>query len=139
MTDNLTFLSRMAIEIIHIKFVSTHAEFLIKLKIAEWSNVKEITNMSTSEVVVIESTSIDSITTTSEVLIFVREHLRCLYYLDILKKFLLLQRKHSKCMYAKCLNFPCFIKKNWLHACTRVDLHKKIELINCHLWWYMKT
>ena len=95
--------------------------------------------MSTSEVVVIESISIDSITTTAEVLIFVRERLRCLYYLDILKKFLLLQRKHSNCEYAKCLNFPCFIKKiGCMHAPGLTSI-KNIELINCHLWWYMKT
>ena len=52
--------------------------------------------MSKSEAVVIES-------------IEVRELLRFLFYLDILNKLLLLQRKHSKYMYAKCLNFPCFI------------------------------
>ena len=61
--------------------------------------------MSTSEVVVIESTE-------------VRELLRFLCYLDILNKFLLLQHKHSKYMYAKCLNFLCFIKKiGCMHAC----------------------
>ena len=47
----------------------------------------------------------------------VRELLCFLFYLDVLNKVLLLQRKHSKCMYAKFLNFPCFILKNWLHAC----------------------
>ena len=52
--------------------------------------------MSKSESVVIES-------------IEVRELLRFLFYLDILNKLSLLQRKHSKYMYAKCLNFPCFI------------------------------
>ena len=58
--------------------------------------------MSKSEAVVIES-------------IEVRELLRFLFYLDILNKFSLLQRKHSKYMYAKCLNFPCFI--TYLAAC----------------------
>ena len=58
--------------------------------------------MSKSEAVVIES-------------IEVRELLRFLFYLDILKKLSLLQRKHSKYMYARCLNFPCFI--NYLAAC----------------------
>ena len=59
-------------------------------------------NMSKSEAVVIES-------------IEVRELLRFLFYLDILNKFWLLQRKHSKYMYARCLNFPCFI--TYLAAC----------------------
>ena len=60
--------------------------------------------MSRSEAVVIES-------------IEVREHLRCLFYLDILNKLLLLQCKHSKYMYARCLNFPCFITKfSCMHA-----------------------
>ena len=58
--------------------------------------------MSKSEAVVIES-------------IEVRELLRFLFYLDILNKLSLLQRKHSKYMYAKCLNFPCFI--TYLDAC----------------------
>ena len=58
--------------------------------------------MSKSEEVVIES-------------IEVRELLRFLFYLDILNKLSLLQRKHSKYMYAKCLNFPCFI--TYLAAC----------------------
>ena len=58
--------------------------------------------MSKSEAVVIES-------------IEVRELLRFLFYLDILNKLSLLQRKHSKYMYAKCLNFPCFI--TYLAAC----------------------
>ena len=58
--------------------------------------------MSKSEAVVIES-------------IEVQELLRFLLYLDILNKLSLLQRKHSKYMYARCLNFPCFI--NYLAAC----------------------
>ena len=58
--------------------------------------------MSKSEAVVIES-------------IEVRELLRFLFYLDILNKLSVLQRKHSKYMYAKCLNFPCFI--TYLAAC----------------------
>ena len=58
--------------------------------------------MSKSEAVVIES-------------IEVRELLRFLFYLDILNELSLLQRKHSKYMYAKCLNFPCFI--TYLAAC----------------------
>ena len=58
--------------------------------------------MSKSEAVVIES-------------IEVRELLRFVFYLDILNKLSLLQRKHSKYMYAKCLNFPCFI--TYLAAC----------------------
>ena len=58
--------------------------------------------MSKSEAVVIES-------------IEVRELLRFLFYLDILNKLSLLLRKHSKYMYAKCLNFPCFI--TYLAAC----------------------
>ena len=44
----------------------------------------------------------------------VRELLRFLLYLDILSKLSLLQRKHSKCMYARFLNFRCFI--NYLTA-----------------------
>ena len=62
--------------------------------------------MRKSEVVVIES-------------IEVRELLRFLFYLNILNKFLLLQRKHSKYMYARYLNFPCFIKSlaACMHAC----------------------
>ena len=61
--------------------------------------------MNRSEAVVIES-------------IGVREHLRFLFYLDILNKFLLLQCKHSKYMYARSLNFPCFIKylAAYMHA-----------------------
>ena len=58
--------------------------------------------MSKSEAVVIES-------------IELRELLRFPIYLDILSKLSLLQRKHSKYMYAKCLNFLCFI--NYLAAC----------------------
>ena len=58
--------------------------------------------MSKSEAVVIES-------------IEVRELLRFLFSFDILNKLSLLQRKHSKYMYAKCLNFPCFI--TYLAAC----------------------
>ena len=58
--------------------------------------------MSKSEAVVIES-------------IEVRELLHFLFYLEILNKLSLLQRKHSKYMYAKCLNFPCFI--TYLSAC----------------------
>ena len=53
---------------------------------------------SNSELVVIESME-------------VREHLRFLDYIDILNRFLLLQRKYSKYVYAKCLNFPYFIKE----------------------------
>ena len=58
--------------------------------------------MSKSEAVVMES-------------IEVRELLRFLFYLDILNKLSLLQCKHSKYMYAKCLNFPSFI--TYLAAC----------------------
>ena len=48
----------------------------------------------------------------------VPEHLRFQFYLDILNKLLLLQGKHSKYMYARCLNFPCFIKylAAYMHA-----------------------
>ena len=53
--------------------------------------------MSKSETVVIES-------------IEVQELLRFLFYIDILNKLLLLLCMHSKYMYARCLNFPCFIK-----------------------------
>ena len=61
--------------------------------------------MSRSEAVMIES-------------IEGRELLRFLFYLDILNKLLLLQRKPSKYMYARCLNFPCFIKylAAYMHA-----------------------
>ena len=66
-------------------------------------NVKEIANMRMSEALVVES-------------IEVREFLRFLFNLVILNKLvLLLQCKHSKYMYARCLNFPCFI--NYLAAC----------------------
>ena len=44
----------------------------------------------------------------------VRELLRFLYYLAILNKLLLQQRKQSKYMYAKCLNFSCSL--NILHV-----------------------
>ena len=61
--------------------------------------------MSRSEAVVIES-------------IEVPEHLRFLFYIDILNKFLLLQCKHSKYMYARCLNFSMFYKVfGCIHAC----------------------
>ena len=61
--------------------------------------------MSNSEVVVVESAE-------------VRELLRFQTYLEIVNKLLLLQQKLSKYMYAKCQNFPCFIKHldAWLHA-----------------------
>ena len=39
------------------------------------------------------------------------------YYLDILDKLLQLQKKHSKYMFAKCPNFPCFMKIGYMHAC----------------------
>ena len=58
--------------------------------------------MSKSDAVVIE-------------LIVLRELLHFLFYLDILNELSLLQREHSKYMYARCLNFPCFI--NYLAAC----------------------
>ena len=48
----------------------------------------------------------------------VRELLSFLFYLDIFNKLSLLQRKHLKYMYAKCLNFPCFI--TYLVACIHV-------------------
>ena len=51
-------------------------------------------------------------------LIEVRELLRFLFYIDILRKLLLLQCKHSKYMYVRCLNFPCFI--TYLAACMHV-------------------
>ena len=61
--------------------------------------------MSNSEVLVTES-------------IKVRELLRFLYYLDILNKLLLLQRKHSKKIYHKGLNFLRFLNKfSCMHAC----------------------
>ena len=65
--------------------------------------------MSRSEAVVIESTEVG-------------ELLRFLFYLDLLNKLLLLQRKPSKYMYARCLNFPCFI--NYLAAF-------------CMFYWYV--
>ena len=40
-----------------------------------------------------------------------------LIYHEILSEFLLLQRKHSEHMYAKCLKFSCFSNKNGcMHA-----------------------
>ena len=48
-------------------------------------------------------------------LIELRERLRFLFYLNIYNKLLLLQQKHSKYMYARCVNFPSFIKS--LAAC----------------------
>ena len=51
----------------------------------------------------------------SEAVIEVRDILRFLFYLDILNKVFLVQCEHSKYMYARCLNFPCFI--NYLAAC----------------------
>ena len=75
--------------------------------------------MSRSEAVVIES-------------IEVRDHLRFLFYLDILKKLLLLQCKHSKYMYARCLNFPCFIKylAAYMHAFCMFYLYVSLGYIH---------
>ena len=58
----------------------------------------------------------------SEAVVFasieVQELLRFLFYRNILNKLLLLQRKHSKYMYARCLNSPEFLKKfGYLHEC----------------------
>ena len=74
--------------------------------------------MSKSEAVVIES-------------IEVRELLRVLFYFDILNKLSLLQRKHSKYMYAKCLNFPYFI--TYLAACMHAFcmFYLYVSLGNC--------
>ena len=74
--------------------------------------------MSKSEAVVIES-------------IEVRELLHFLFYLDILNKLSLLQRKHSKYMYAKCLNFSCFI--TYLAACMHAFcmFYLYVSLGNC--------
>ena len=60
----------------------------------------------------------------------VRELLRFLFYLDILKKHLLLQCKHSKYMYASCLNFPCFIKylAAYMHAFCMFYLYVSLGL-----------
>ena len=84
--------------------------------------------MSRSEAVVIES-------------IEVREHFRFLFYFDILNKLLLLQCKHSKYMYARCLNFPCFIKylAAYMHAFCMFYLYvslglcfqEKLENVKC--------
>ena len=74
----------------------------------DWINgqsVKEITNMSKSEKVVIVSLEM------SELLRF----LSYFSYFDILNKLSLLHCKHSKYIYGRCLNFPCFI--NYLTAC----------------------
>ena len=87
--------------------------------------------MSKSEAVVIES-------------IEVRELLRFLFYLDILNKLSLLQRKHSKYMYAKRLNFPCFI--TYLAACMHafclfylyVSLGKSNSLNYCTIFFSAK-
>ena len=101
-TDKLAIWPRITLEITQIKFMSTHANSLSSKKWINDQSVKKITNMSKSEAVVIES-------------IEVREMLSFLFYLDILNKLSLLQRKHSKYMYARCLNFPCFI--TYLVAC----------------------
>ena len=71
--------------------------------------------MSNAEVVVIEW-------------IDVRELLRLLYYFDILNKLLLLQRKHSKYLNAKCLKSSCFKKKfvACMHAFCMFNLHIQI-------------
>ena len=76
--------------------------------------------MSTSEIVVAESNEL-------------RELLRFLYYLDILNELLLLLRKHSKYMHAKCLNFPCFfLKCGWMYAyILHVYLHIQLVHITC--------
>ena len=58
----------------------------------------------------------------------VGELLRFLCDLDILNELLLLQRKHSKYMYAKCLSFPCV--KNLavcMHAFCMFHLHVQLE------------
>ena len=70
--------------------------------------------MSNSEAVVIESVDVRGI-------------LHFLIYRDILNKLLPLQRKHSKYMYAKSLNFPSFIKKiGCMHACI-------LHVLSAHL------
>ena len=77
-----------------------------------------------------------------------RDLLRFLFYLDILKKLLLLQRNDSKYMYARCLNFPCFI--NYLAACMHafsmfclyVSLEERFvctSLVDCTHMKYMYT
>ena len=78
--------------------------------------------MSKSEAVVIES-------------IEVRELLRFLFYLDILNKLSLLQRKHSKYMYAKCLNFPCFITylAACMHAFCMFYLYASLGMKHAHI------
>ena len=79
--------------------MSTHAQSPASKYLINGQSVKEQASMSNSEVVEIKSKE-------------VREILRFLYYLDILKKLLLLQPKLSEYMYAKCLKFPCFINKS---------------------------
>ena len=94
--DKLAIWPRITIEITQVKVKSTHTESLVTKQWINGDSVKEIANMSRSEAVVIESLE-------------VQELLRFLFYLDILNKLLLLLCKHSKYMYARCLNFPCFI------------------------------
>ena len=89
-------------EITQIRFMSTHTKSFVSKEYFNGQNVKEIANRSKSAAVVIES-------------IELRELVRFLFYLDILNKLFLLQRKHSKYIYARCPNFPCFI--NYLAAC----------------------
>ena len=60
----------------------------------------------------------------------VQEVLRFLFYINILNKLLLLQRKHSKYVYAKCLNFLCFIKSLavCMHAFCMFHLYVSLGL-----------
>ena len=104
MTDNLTILSRITIETIQIKLLSTHAVTAYQI-IAECS--KRPGNNKNEHL----WSSRDWVDRGARTFTFSM-------LLDILNKFLLLQRKHSKYMYAKCLNFLCFIKKfGCMHVC----------------------
>ena len=92
MTDKVTISSRFSIE------ANKPRRVTCMQKITKRSSSQEITRMRNSEVVVGEAIDVRYISS-------------FLYYLEILNKLLLLQRKHSKYLFAKCLNFPSFIKK----------------------------
>ena len=67
-------------------FMSTHADSLVSKQKVNGQTVKEIANMSTRDVIVVESLE-------------VREHSLFLFYHDNLNKLLLLQCKHSRLRY----------------------------------------
>ena len=104
--DNLADWLRNTIEIIQIRLTATHVESLVRKEKFNGRGANETTSKSNTEVtVVVEAADV------WDILCF-------LYYLDILNQLLLLQRKHSKFMYAKCVEISMFYKLfGCMHAC----------------------